>query len=765
MQLAARRGDTVREWRFRLLRGQILLNSRRAEEVLTDMSKSVPPGPGFANLAARKRMLEGQAESILGRAATADQYLEEAHRAAQTSSDKELVMEVEIRQGSILMQRDRPDDAIRILESALSHARALHSSYAEGSVLTNLGFIELRRHRYGEAATYSAQAARVAGTGLSILYAAAQNNLAVSLLNLGDPDRAVAIGLDSVARSERSGAKFYLQTALGIVGEAYLAKNDLRTAVPHLQRALTVATELNHISDAALWCTNLAAINIVLRDWSGAQAFNDEAIRLKQSIEDHTLQYNLLNAARIAQGRGDLDAAAEHYEHALAESTSDPVASWEAHGGKAVLATLRKHTPLAIREFETAIEIVEKTRSDMPSPDLRLPFLTPRIQLYQAYVEVSLSQGNIEQALAVADSSRAQVLAERSNSAPVRRLLPGAFLDLARTTRATLLSYWLTPERSHAWVVTPREIHHVELPGAVQIEPAATQYREAVERHLADPLRTPLPAGEKLYNMLLAPVRQYLPSGSRVVVVPDGVLHGLNLESLPVPGPSPHYLIADISLEIAPSLASVAALHTNQPRASRLLLLGDPISNDPGFPTLAAASQEISAVRANFSSSDQVVVTRESATPQAFLAAAGGPYAAIHFTAHGVANRENPLESAVLLSGGKLYARDVMDLPLQADLVTVSACRGAGQRTYSGEGLVGFAWAFLHAGARNVIAGLWDVNDQSTAGLMDVLYRELKAGKRPAEALRAAKLTMIESKGNLRKPYYWAPFQLYTVSP
>jgi CHAT domain-containing protein len=82
-----------------------------------------------------------------------------------------------------------------------------------------------------------------------------------------------------------------------------------------------------------------------------------------------------------------------------------------------------------------------------------------------------------------------------------------------------------------------------------------------------------------------------------------------------------------------------------------------------------------------------------------------------------------------------------------------------------GEGLVGFAWAFLHAGARNVIAGLWDVNDESTSRLMDVLYRELAAGSSPADALRTAKLSLAESTGNLRKPYYWAPFQLYTVAP
>jgi CHAT domain-containing protein len=48
---------------------------------------------------------------------------------------------------------------------------------------------------------------------------------------------------------------------------------------------------------------------------------------------------------------------------------------------------------------------------------------------------------------------------------------------------------------------------------------------------------------------------------------------------------------------------------------------------------------------------------------------------------------------------------------------------------------------------------------------MDNLYREIAAGKRPADALRAAKLAMIQSPGNLKKPYYWAPFQLYTVAP
>ena len=100
-------------------------------------------------------------------------------------------------------------------------------------------------------------------------------------------------------------------------------------------------------------------------------------------------------------------------------------------------------------------------------------------------------------------------------------------------------------------------------------------------------------------------------------------------------------------------------------------------------------------------------------------------------------------------------------MPLRAELVTISACRSAGGRHYGGEGLVGFSWAFLRAGARNVIAGLWDVNDRSTALLMTRLYEELTRGKAPAAALRAAKLAFLKEP-TYKRPYHWAPFELFT---
>ena len=110
----------------------------------------------------------------------------------------------------------------------------------------------------------------------------------------------------------------------------------------------------------------------------------------------------------------------------------------------------------AVRHFEAAVDVVEKTRSDLLRTEFKLPFLTRLIRLYDEYVNTLIDQKQFDRALAVADSSRAQVLAERYGSAPARRLAPDAFHALARQTNAVLLSYWLGPARSHAWVVTGR---------------------------------------------------------------------------------------------------------------------------------------------------------------------------------------------------------------------------------------------------------------------------------------------------------------------
>jgi CHAT domain-containing protein len=332
-----------------------------------------------------------------------------------------------------------------------------------------------------------------------------------------------------------------------------------------------------------------------------------------------------------------------------------------------------------------------------------------------------------------------------------------------------LLFYWIG-DRSYAWQVTKDRIRLVPLSvTASQVDTLVKSYQQSIVTSLADPVSGASSAGDEIYAKLIAPVAEGIPAGSRVVIVPDGALARINLESLPVPGPKRHYWVEDVEVAVAPSLGTLSARLPPRGRkqSESVLLIGDPVSSDPSFPQLRYASAEMSAVAKAFAGRT-AVYRADQATPGRYRDAMPDQFGVVHFTAHAAANAESPLDSAVILSkdgsGYKLYARDVAEQPLSADLVTISACRSAGERTYAGEGLVGFAWAFLRAGAQRVIAGLWDVDDRSTADLMGHVYAEIAQGRSPAAALRAAKLAMIARGGAAAKPYYWAPFQLFIGS-
>ena len=144
-------------------------------------------------------------------------------------------------------------------------------------------------------------------------------------------------------------------------------------------------------------------------------------------------------------------------------------------------------------------------------------------------------------------------------------------------------------------------------------------------------------------------------------------------------------------------------------------------------------------------------------------------YRILHFATHGLLNARHPELSGVVLSlvdkngrlqDGFLRVHDLLHLSLPADLVVLSACRTALGKEVRGEGLVGLTHGFLVAGAGRVVVSLWNVNDLATAELMERFYRHLLAGgMRPAEALRAAQLSMFREE-RWTAPYYWAGFTL-----
>ncbi|MGC2615972.1 MAG: CHAT domain-containing protein, partial [Terracidiphilus sp.] len=286
---------------------------------------------------------------------------------------------------------------------------------------------------------------------------------------------------------------------------------------------------------------------------------------------------------------------------------------------------------------------------------------------------------------------------------------------------------------------------------------------------LSDPLEASNGDGVALYQTLVAPARELIRPGSTVMILDDGTLSRFNFETLIAPAPAPHYFIEDATLISAPSLHMLASAKPVVRGGNKLLLVGDAISPNSDYPELPKAATEMKQIEQHFPAQDETIFARERATAASYLASAPQQFAYIHFVAHGVASRTDPLDSSIILSRStaeedsfKLHARDIMQHPIRARLVTISACYGSGTRSYVGEGLVGLAWAFMRAGAHNVIGALWEVSDESTPRLMGSLYQGLEDGKPPAAALRQAKLELLHAKGEFRKPFFWAPLQIYT---
>lgn len=150
----------------------------------------------------------------------------------------------------------------------------------------------------------------------------------------------------------------------------------------------------------------------------------------------------------------------------------------------------------------------------------------------------------------------------------------------------------------------------------------------------------------------------------------------------------------------------------------------------------------------------------DEATKENFLKAA--PDAVLlHLATHAEVHDRDPMLSRLVFSPRSsdpyLYASEIYGLSLKADLVVLSACEtGLGQWA-KGEGVMSLARAFMIAGCPQVVMSLWAVDDRSTAQLMTDFYRGIDSEMPPHEALRQAKLKMLDGDNPVyAHPYYWA---------
>ena len=428
-------------------------------------------------------------------------------------------------------------------------------------------------------------------------------------------------------------------------------------------------------------------------------------------------------------------------------------------------------------------------------------------------------QSLIEQGHGLTDSlvlnTNAQIFATKEDHAQLRAFFENNHPDYFRlkyelknsslentqqqlSSHQTLLEYFTGDSSIFVFIVQQKGSRVVEIPRDFPLNKWVHDFHEGISgyhaaaaaqktgAHYQKTVRQYADAAQNLYEKLLAPLTGSLTT--EIIIVPGDGLTNLPFEALLSATPKNlsnfktyPFLLRTHTVQYAYSatmLHQMTARRHPQPNTDGLLAFAPFFEEDTtslalrlerdgairlGLSALPFSGEEVIQAKKRYGGKS-AVLTGKTATKEKFLDLAA-KYKVLHLATHGKANHLEgefsflafaPIDGNQengLLSVGELY-----NLPLNADLVLLSACETGIGEQQRGEGVVSLARAFAFAGAKGIVASLWSVNDKSTMQVMDNFYAELKSGKTKNIALANAKRQYLEKNPGQMHPFYWAAF-------
>ena len=694
---------------------------------------------------------QGIAAFLLGDIATAKKLVVRAWIAAKYFHDPAAQVRYASIYGSGLVQMHRYDEAIHVLDRAIDTA-ARSPGIAYPSIAFSSKIDALRGlHRYQAALALSDEVIRRLPRGSLDAHLfqllTSKGQIYEDMDQWQDAAGQYRLALD-YAR-QLSYWRGITQTG-GLLALAYERENDLGQALISINEAIAANAHLPH--ELYFVPQNLAIKAEILEKLGRAQ--ESHALYTKSAILIDSL---LATAPTPNVERELLTALSQVYS-----------------GDFELLSRERK--------FSQAFEIVEKARGRVEAQSLehhavfephqptlqeqRITKLNLKlIHSNDPSVRRQLAQALYDTELQLDDSSPAGQTATR----------PVSLKTLQRDLRSTelVVEYVLDNPRSYALAITRQSVHVYELPSQTTIEEQASEYRRLLRNRQINTV-----LAQALFHALLSHIPEYRNKFS-IIVVPDGSLHLLPFPALMDQG---RYTIRTHAFSTAPS-ATVFYILRNRDRAT--------ISRQRSYLGVAAWAQPAEQPRSPIlrvmegleraqlqplpeSGTEVETIARLLPAPITLLLGANATetnfkslplaeYRVVHLALHGYADPEYPDRSALVFApqdkptdDGLLQVREIRRLPLNARLVTLSAC-DTGIGPVGEEGVANLANAFIEAGADTVVSTLWELEDQPTTQLMIVFYTRLAQHQNIGQALREAQLQFLQAG---LAPYYWASFEI-----
>ena len=556
--------------------------------------------------------------------------------------------------------------------------------------------------------------------------------LAAALVSQGRFDEAVEVLNRSLGLSERSRALNTVWRGYHTMARAWSGKAQPALAIYWVKESIAVLQSLRQ---------GLAGF-----DRSIQRGFAAERRHVYVEAADW-----LVDAGRIAEAQDILRLLKEEeYFDFILRDTKLPLGAPVIFSGAAENEAYRQLRTLRalLERLSSEIAVAERLLRTTDSQEVRARLATSRANLTQAHQQY-------ESFLAVLSRRFAEAIGST-------RVMPAA----VRMPAGILRVQYLVGEKSVLVVASTAAgttVHRAAVSAAQLARLVAAHRRSIAAREPA------VVEGRRLFDLLMAPVLATLRTQrlDSLEVSADGVLRYVPFAAL---HDGRGYLIERIDVAARLELSSAAA-NASSVVDSTLEAFGL-TKQVAGFPALPGVRTEVERIGRTAKRSN--IQFDEAFTRDALEQALKRKPSILHIASHFKFRPGTELDSYLVLGNGdRMSLRDFRNLPAalgNIDLITLSACETAlgGGRDDTGREVDGLA-ATLHArGARTVVASLWPVEDNSTAGLLPEMYGlHLNGGFTVMQALARAQRGQI-GRGvgsEPTRPFYWAAFTVIGSTP
>jgi CHAT domain-containing protein len=616
---------------------------------------------------------------------------------------------------------------------------------------------------------------------------------------------------------DKTNMSVYKADLLVALGNKAAKAKDLSTARQYFEQAAAAARNAGMPRPYAGAMFHLTDLSVATGDLQSAERQVKEGLAADRKLIDmEYLPQHLATAAEIEARLGNLDQAEAFYEEAgdLIEAVMVNVPS--ATVKSALIASMsrvyRGHFRLALAQYHStsrAFRVIEQARGRVVADRLRArPLWAGESTIAPSLPDLKLASLQVRLLRTSNSNERKQLMQElyaaedELTSVELARYrkaftIHGAPVTVARLRQLLkpdelVLEYVVDEPTSFCLAITREAIQSYVLPARTALESLVKAYSVETQNVALGPPATHV-AARLLYDALLKSIPEY-DSKSQLLIIPDGMLNQISFDTLV--SPQGDYVLRSHRTTYVPSATVLSLLRTwstQQPASLSLLAFGDTTVNlqagakpipakqaDPThgvrrgvfdldgatFDPLPSAEAEVRTI-AKLAGPESRVFLGADATESNFKSQPLGRFRVLHLATHAFTDLRFPDRSAVVLSpdpqgreDGLLQVREIRNLHLNADLVTLSSCEAGLGKIQGLDGMSSIVNAFLFAGSRSVVASLWSVDDTFTTRLMTRFYSHLIDGIDIATALQQAKIDLINRFGERAAPVYWGGFFL-----